>query len=137
MTVMCLLLWGCDIYHGQRPSDYKNTRWVSENPNIYFEVNEKFSEITGTITYGKIIIDGVTTEIAVDFGMEPVAEFRPISSYKKGEGIDGHAWLFRGRCKYSPDKLVITKIVNNSRYEESFLDESIRKITFIKEDIDN
>ena len=40
------MLCSCaDFNAGKRPCDQNNTRWVSENPDIYFEVNEKYEEI--------------------------------------------------------------------------------------------
>jgi len=41
---------GVDFYHGRRPVDYPNTRWVSQEPDMFFEV--------GASDYAQIIIDG-------------------------------------------------------------------------------
>lgn len=143
MVMVLFLLQGCaiDRYVGKRPSDQDNTKWVSEEPDIYFEVSDKYADITGCNTYGKIVMEGIETEIAVSFAAGSTrVKFRPVSSYHKEDNeensyIDGDDWLFLGKCRFSNDKLVVT-VSNN---EKGFLDESIEKITFIKEkvDIDN
>ncbi len=133
-----IILQGCavDMYVGKRPSDQNNTKWVSEEPDIYFEVSDKYNELTGCNTYGKVNINGVETEIAVSFALgSPRVEFRPVSAYHKSDNeeesyIDGNAWLFKGNCNFSHNKLVV-KIYNN---DKGFLDDSIKKITFIKEE---
>ena len=131
IIIMCFLLQGCDRYTEKRPTDQDNTKWVSQKPDIY-------GDITGNNTYGKIIIDGVATEIAVDFLMAPRAYFRSINAFQKknsdGELYDAlNDWLFKGSCKFSRNKLVV-KITDNSK---GFLDDSIKEITFIKEVIND
>jgi hypothetical protein len=123
---------GVDFYSGKRPSDFPNTRWVSIDPDMFFEVNMKYAELTGSKTYGEINIDGVITEIAVSFDYGTGVGFRDISYYE-GKGINSYAWLFWGRGKFSKDKLVVT-ITDNSR---GFLDDSITEIIFIREDMDD
>ena len=128
--IMCFLLQGCwggwtDINAGKRPTDQGYGRWVSENPNIYFEVSEKFLELTGFRTYGQMVIDGVTTEIVVYF------------DYGTGMYVDellsdgDRELLFGGTCNFSPDKLVLS--INNKIKGSLEFDKSIKKITFIKE----
>ena len=139
IVMICFSLQGCwggwtDINAGKRPIDHNNSRWVSEDPDIYFEVSDDYREITGGRTYGKITIDRVVTEIRVSFDYGTTVQFADIAAYKVDENgrayIDGNMWLFIGRCKFSEDKLVVTVINNND-----FLDESIKKITFIKEEM--
>jgi hypothetical protein len=67
LTVATLLSCSFDLSAGKRPTDQLNTRWVSTDPDIYFEVSDKYEDITGSWTYGQINIDGVITEIMVGF----------------------------------------------------------------------
>lgn len=120
MVMGLFLLQGCaiDQFSGKRPSDQNNTKWVSKEPSIYFEVSDKYIDITGCNTYGKIVMNGVETEIAVSFAAGSTkVEFRPISSFHKGDHeeesyIDGDDWLFLGKCRFGDDKLVVT-VSNN------------------------
>lgn len=124
--IICLLLQGCaDMNSGKRPSDYENTKWVSQNPNIYFEVSDDFSETTGTNTYGKITVGEMSTEITVLFDYGNGVIFRELSS---GTGSQ----ILEGTCTFSNDKLIV-KVDN---YEEAWFD-SIDEITFIKHPLDN
>lgn len=130
---------GVDFYAGKRPTNYENTKWVCNDPDMFFEVNEKYGEITGSSTYGQINIDGAITEIAVSFNFGTAAKFRPISSYKTRvleDGtvesyIAGNEWLFWGECRFSKNKLIVN-VTDNSK---GFLDDSIKTLTFIREDV--
>ena len=127
-----LSLYGCaDFNSGRRPIDQENTRWVSTDPDIFFEVNEKHRNLTGTSTYGEINIDGVITEIFVIFDFGTNITFYPISAFN-GEFINGDEWLFIGRCRFHNDRLAVN-IFNNSR---GFLDDSINTIVFYREEIE-
>ncbi|MDR0570229.1 MAG: hypothetical protein LBG71_03280 [Clostridiales Family XIII bacterium] len=138
--LVCLALTGCvDFYSDKRPNAYQNTRWVAESPSIYFDVNEKYRQVTGGYTtYGKIEIDGVTTKITVSFDYGAGIEFYDISPYMptgKEENYVGYGrhenYLFRGDCKFGRDKFVV-RIRNNER---GFLDDSIEEIVFVREDM--
>ena len=53
LTMSILLLCGCDPFYGKRPTDYKNSKWVCQDPNIMFTVNEKkelYWELNGAAT---------------------------------------------------------------------------------------
>ena len=136
LSMFCLLAQGCvDFNVGKRPTDQNNTKWVSQNPDIYFEVNDEYGAVTGCNTYGKTTVNGATTEIAVRFDYGTTVQFSPISAYHKGENgsqsyIDGDDWLFIGRCEFSKNMLVVN-VFNNSK---GFLDDEIKKITFVKEE---
>jgi hypothetical protein len=133
IIIVGLFLSGCvDFSAGKRPDNQENTKWVSTDLDIWFEVKAEYGDITGSNTYGEINMGGVITEIAVSFDYGTGVEFRPVSAFKKGEYIDGTAWLFLGRCKFSDDKLVVD-IFNNSN---GFLDDSIENITFYREYIE-
>ena len=134
MLMLCLLLsscfWGVDNYAGERLSDHVNTRWVSNDPDIYFEVREE------GLIYGEITIDGMATEIIVSMGppgnnVEFSDKLAYIVDEHGNEGTNADMWLFIGSGKFSENSFVV-KIFNNKK---GFLDESIKEITFIKEDI--
>jgi len=120
-----------DFYTGKRPIDYPNTRWVSENPDIYFEVTRN-----GEMTYGQITIDGDAIEIIVSFDYGTGIDFYDLSAYtppnesNRYGAIDGTNWLFWGSCKFGKDKLIVTIKKNRE-----FLDDSIKKIIFVREDL--
>jgi len=50
-VILQTTLVGCDvdIYHGRRPIDYPNTKWVCEEIDMYFTVSDT-DEIYGEIT---------------------------------------------------------------------------------------
>ena len=129
LTLIILSLCSCDVYAGKRPPEYDNTKWVSEDPDIYFEINDKYQYITGNSTYGQIFINGIVTEIIISFDYGAGIEFRPISAYDGA--INADIWLFKGDCKFSKDKLIV--IVTNN--EKGWLDDSIKKITFVRYDL--
>ena len=120
VIIICLLLQGCvDFNHGKRPSDYKNTRWVSETPDIYFEVNEDYDTVTKTNTYGKITEGENEFEITVLFDYGNGIVFCDLASGDQ---------MLRGTCKFSDDTLV----VKVTKCEEEWCS-SVKKITFSKE----
>jgi hypothetical protein len=116
-----------DFNAGKRPVDQKNTRWRSADPDIYFDVSDEYREITRHSTYGKINIGGVITEIEVVFGHGASVYFDTFS----GGNPDNAVWLFSGGCIFSNDKLVVH--IDNRK--EAFLDDSIKTITFYREEI--
>jgi len=126
-----------DIYGGRRPIDFNETKWVSNDLNSYFEVSNKFLDITGSTTYGKIIIDDDVTEILLLFDISngvSIMEHPIIESYvdKTGKTImvaDTDKWLFKGKCRFTSKKLTI-EITDNSR---GYLDDSIKRIVYVRE----
>ena len=129
ITGIWLSLSGCNRDSiNYAPLNHENTRWVSKNPDIFFEVSEEFGELTGSRTYGQISIDGEITEIVVYFN-------HGIGIYGTGMYVDellpggNRERLFSGMGKYYPGELVMNKINN----EKGFLDKSIKKITFFME----
>jgi hypothetical protein len=55
LSLVCIIiLTSCDVYAGKRPTDYKETKWVSENPNIYIEISDKYYGAIGCNSYGVI-----------------------------------------------------------------------------------
>ncbi|MDD6236229.1 MAG: hypothetical protein PUB00_02495 [Clostridiales bacterium] len=132
--VFCLwfMLCGCKmcrtLYDGQRPNDYPNTRWVSKEPDIYFEV----SDVPGQLCYGKLVKDGKTIDIKVDFSLD--TDVYVMINDGVGTRTDEN-FLFKGYCKFSETKLVITIEGNPENYGNYYFGEDVKKITFIREEL--
>ena len=131
--VFLMFLTSCDPFTGQRPLDYPNTRWVAENPDMYFEVGDERN-----VTYCQITIDGEPSEIICSFHIsgkqvnfyDLSARILPTEEHPY-EGLIGNKVLFTGLCEFSPKKLIV-RILDN---EKGFLDDSIEEIVFIREDM--
>lgn len=121
--ILCIFLNGCvDFNTGKRPTDYENTRWVSENPDVYFEVSDDFNDITGTNTYGKIKLENETCEIVVyfDYGRSMVIK-----------NLNDNNVLFRGIYDLKDDKLTIE--VNY--FCKEIFEKSMNEVIFVKETV--
>lgn len=115
MVLMCLLLSACngfdfrdyipgmwDPHQGERPTDYVLSKWSSETVNIWFEVltADDDNSKTQKSLNGEIILDDKTIKIKVSFDGG-----RSIFIYKAdSEG----GLLFKGTCKFDPEKLIVT-----------------------------
>lgn len=58
---------GCDPFYGKRPTDYPSSKWVCQDPNIVFTVNEKseiYWEINGAATDYTLIL-GMGTNFCI------------------------------------------------------------------------
>ena len=136
VTMMMCFLSSCDPHTGRRPINYPNTRWVSENPDMFFEVGE---DIVGRqAVYAQITINGEIVEIMCSFEVSgALVYFSDPSGFDSEtgfplEGINSNdVELFRGLCKFGSKKLVVTIDKN----EKGFLDDSITEIVFIREDL--
>ena len=129
IILCCLLLQGCvDFSSGKRPVDYINTKWTSEDPNIYFEVKEEFREIYGTVTYGKISTYNETIEIYVDFDYGKGIFIKKLESDNSFVDVDQ---ILRGICHFGENKLIV-KVIEK---DEEWFDEDLEEITFVREDL--
>ena len=144
VIVMMLLLSSCDPQTGRRPTNYPNTRWVSQDPDMYFVVGGlRNTDHRGTphadVTYAQIVIDGEIVEIACRFATSgsQIAFYEP-SGFDPETGVQlagiktMDIILFIGLCKFRPDFIEVT-ITHN---DKGFLDDSITEIVFIREDLD-
>ena len=56
IVIVCFLIIivtvACDPFSGSRPTNYPNDRWVSEDPDMYFEVGPNDS---GRVKYAQIV----------------------------------------------------------------------------------
>ena len=138
MILLVVMFAGCavDLYSGKRPTDYNNTKWVSEDYDIWFEVNSDFHDKYGCNAVGQITINGVTTETVFLFDYGTGINVYPTTSLEYSaygkRYRDGDAWLFLGDCRFGKKKFIIS-IRNN---EKGFLPDDIEKITFIREDLE-
>ena len=117
------LLSSCDRYYGRRPNDYDNTKWVSSEPDIWFTVQDRKCA-------GEITIDGVAAEIWVMFDFGHRVSFSPPRTPENELNYYNY-FLFDGTCKFSKDKLIVTIDRNRKR----FLDDTIKEIIFVREDM--
>ena len=144
ILVLQMLFAGCDRYLYVRPDNYPNTRWVSENPDMYFEVGRG---PIADVTYAQIIIDGEVIEMKVGFDVSNarVIYVSDPSYYDVEPELTGGVYsgsdplfsqyqIFRGLYKFrpDPDRLIVYDI---QRDREGFLDDSIEEIVFIRENI--
>jgi hypothetical protein len=142
LGVLAVLLISCDRFSGDRPNNYPNTRWSSKNPDIYFVVGENLNAgRKGTTPYagdsfGMVIVDGKEVEVLVGFDYGALITFDDLSKVGWDSELgcyifNSESQLFTGLCKFGKNKLVVT-IENNSK---GFLDDSVRKLVFVREDI--
>lgn len=137
IVMMCLLLSSCsdfdikdhipgmwDPYLDKRPPDYAPSKWVSEDPNIWFEVlaYDDYSEQENSL-HGEIILDNKIIEVLPYFNRHGS---RMVTFYYGG--AEGGA-LLQGSCRFSPEKLVITVDKKNDKVFRGQYD----TITFVRE----
>lgn len=119
-----LLLVQCDNYVGERPLDYPETRWVSENPEMWFDIADLYGNPYDDYVYGTLISDGKQVEIRVFFD--------------KGSGIyfaskngNSDSPFTRGTCEFSSEKLIVT--IDKERDNFEVMKGKFDKIVFIKQ----
>jgi hypothetical protein len=135
ICLIALSFTGCDPYAGKRPNNYTDTKWVSGDPDIYFEVSDKYYKIVGFNTYGRININGDSIDAVVAFNMGRGVSFDDVASYhidESGEAGYSPIPLFGGECKFGKDKLVV-KITHN---EAGLLPDDVKEITFVREPLE-
>jgi len=134
ILALTILLFSSCFYvsdSGKRPNDFPGTKWVSEDPDIWFEVKERYD------MPGKLTVDGESIDIIVafDFG----AGMNIYEGTGKSDCVDDDAiWIFFGRCEFSPDKLIVKPHRQNKHtndYKDLFLNYQYEEIIFIREDI--
>lgn len=106
--VICcsLFLTNCDPYADQKP--HANTRWICEDPYIVIEMQEDGSQIT---TMGK----GETSwEFFLGF-----RSGRGVDAYYEGTVFSEDTLLFRGRCVFEEETIVI-KIKEDNYWDYTY-----------------
>ena len=107
-----------------------NTKWICNDPNIYFEFGNKYGDIIGNTEYGQININNKIIEMTIDFLPGTKARCRAISSFHVNY-VDVYDWLFMGDCKFSSRKLIITVTDIKSDDLRPYLEG--KKLVFIKD----
>ena len=128
---------GCiDMNSSIRPIAFPNTRWVSEEPDMFFEISD--GEVYGREPYAQIIIDGEVIEFILEFDISGVGitftELSALDPYTGTIRVTPHTRRTRGMCRFSPDRLVVYDLGVRTG-GAGFLDESITEIVFIREDM--
>lgn len=120
LIILSLVLSGCwNIYAGQRPDELGPALWVSENPDIWFEVFDADPETGYVEPTGQLTYDGTTYSFWVMF------------DNAKGivlQRLDNGDTLLLGNCRFSPKKLVV-KLMPKGDF---IFDGTIQEIVFIR-----
>jgi hypothetical protein len=141
VTCICtiaLLFAACDPYANKKPYNYKDTKWVSTDPDIYFEVSNKYYALTGTSTLGQLITNDVVTEIYVNFASGRYVVFEDLSARSSigvdtvGNMIYSSREIFSGDAKFYKDKMIL-EITHN---EAGLLPDDVKEITFVREPLE-
>ena len=131
--IICLLLVmffiafisACDPNADRMPISYPNTRWVSEYPDMFFEIKSPRANFY-TASYAQIIIDGEIIELIVGFRHSQMFVHDIDADLVRDPSI------FSGSGRFSPYRVII-RITRNPN---GFLDDSIEEIIFYREDIE-
>lgn len=93
--------FGYHPYGGERPNDYPPAKWISETPDLWFEI-PLFDDSSGRPERyeGQLTIDGQGEVIYVAFGY--------IDQIYIVKENDDEPYTLEGHCKFSPEKLVVT-----------------------------
>ena len=127
---------------GRRPINHPNTRWVSQEPSMFFEIGEKVRDgqfgPEAEVVNAQIVIDGGIIELVVrfdDFGAGVVFYEPSVFDPETGRLPPGvrsiDVRLFSGWAVRFRSYMLVVRITNNER---GFLCDSIEEIVFIRED---
>jgi len=123
LTISIILnLSGCIYKPGQRPTDYGPAIWISEDPDIWFEVLE-YDQNRNYQTIGQLTLNGNVYNF--------IAYFNYASGVRFTDAEDRSNEYFIGSCKFGPEKLII-KV--NPKYDRIF-NGQVKEITFIRTEI--
>lgn len=120
------ILLSCCFYipgAGKRPYDFDQTKWVSETPDIWFEIDDDIDKEFWLDFYGEAKIGDEYVEITVtfDYGYG-------FYCTKKGEEDNEEFEYFRGFCTFDEDQLTV-KI---KKSEDNLYDGQYKEIVFVK-----
>jgi len=127
--ILSLMLISCDLDSDVKPRNQDNTKWVSENPKIYFIVTK--DEPTGCNScMGKLNVSEKSYNIDMDFDYGRGVNILDYDIMEKNNFIYRmEAILIRADCKFSEKKCTIK--VTESSIDGIEVDD---KITFKKVD---
>ena len=119
-----VLCTGCIPYQGERPFDYPPARWISQMPDLWFDVGDMSFYQDGT---KEILLEvQLTTENQI---IDVTVSFDYTDRIFVVRKIDGaKPCFFEGHCKFSPEKLVVTV----EKDSDSLLNGQYDTITFIR-----
>ena len=136
--VIVALSTGCwKPNYENEPSNMYGTRWVSENPDIWFEVPEE--KVEDGSYYGILSIEDSEMKIKVSFGyfaaemtivqwegmeLESGEEYTPV--------LETDVPLAKGECDYQPDKCIVTIYPE----EDTLFNGKYETIVFVKEPLE-
>ena len=131
LALMGIMLSSCiDFFGGIRPEDFPNTKWVAQNPDMFFEVGQigiVYAQINDPIR-GAVEIDVLMgpSGTGVIFWSVPTIEDLPTNFSER--------ILFSGFANFSEERMVVRITHNNS---EGLLSERVRvsEIVFIREEL--
>jgi hypothetical protein len=112
-----------------KPPEY-DTRWVSSDPDICFEIGVKYDPFTYASNYGRMVLDSGTYEFSIVWRQSATVIFQDIEGYIRGKGIGVDKWLFEGPFRWSDGKLIVTI---KTQYVELF-DDSVKELVFVKDE---
>ena len=112
---------------GKRPEEYPNTKWVCDNPNMYFVVDND-----GNCTGEMVDSDGAKKKIHIEFnGYDDVFIRVEGSEYCS---LDGKVPLLLTTPHFYEDKLVINDVKEISASNDYKSIKKYDKITFYRQD---
>ena len=125
VLIFALLLNSCMyVPNGEYPFDYPAAMWVSEEPDIWFEVTDTTgrSDAKGELTIGDEVYE-IVMSFSYSYSVVVINGYDSVYSDKRN-------WLFRGRCKFGAEKLIV-KIDKDEKFPDIFNGE-VDEITFIR-----
>ena len=123
----CFVFTSCNPYalsstEKKAPYNFPNTKWTSTSPDMYFIVDEN-----GYNVEGKIILEDEEIDFSIRFN-----NFRPeIYIYSGSRSASGEKYSLSAKCKFSVEKCIVTI----DKKTDKIFDKSVKKITFIREDL--
>ena len=131
--VSCLIICciGCQNNDfGGRPTDYGPALWISEEPYIWFEVQEEVEYTRGNnpIVKGELTIDDEVYPCRVTFKPAGGICFYMESDWDEKNKVMllSYEQLMMGTCKFGPDKLVVDVNEDMGQYYNG------ERLTFIR-----
>lgn len=122
LTILLLTCSGCIAHQGERPFDYPPARWVSETPDLWFDVYS-FDEYANRIIEldGQLVLSEQSIDVIVWFNYTDVVTIRKKDS-------DNNLASLKGTCKFDPEKLIVTV----DKETDTLLNGQYDTITFIR-----
>lgn len=109
-------------YQGERPEDYPPAKWISETPDLWFDVESPYEDATKAVEMeGQLMMEGQCVEVIVCFG------YRDDIYIRRKEEKDEPCAL-KGHCEFSPEKVIVTV----EKETDSLLNGQYETIIFVR-----